>query len=242
MQRISDKEDRERFSPYVFIDRVTSRYTLPIKDNIDYTRDISNLEKDRSELYEDKLFDEIKDMMEGYYRSHRDDIRFISKRKGRNFNIPLHMASSSAREMSDLYFYLRHSAHKNQLVIIDEPESHLDTANQILLARLLARMVQTGLKILITTHSDYIIKEINNLIMLSRSFKNKKKVVKELGYKDDDFLDPDSIQAYIAEEGSLKKCDVDEFGIDMPVFDETIDKINQISNELASRLEQNGHR
>ena len=181
-------------------------------------------------------------MMEGYYRVYRDDIKFISKRKERSFNIPIHMASSSAREMSDLYFYLRHSAHKNQLVIIDEPESHLDTANQILLARLLARMVQAGLKVLITTHSDYIIKEVNNLIMLSRSFKNKRKVVRELGYKDDDFLDPDSIQAYVAEEASLNRCGVDEFGIDMPVFDETINKINQISNELASRLEENGNR
>ena len=103
-------------------------------------------------------------------------------------------------------------------------------------------MIQAGLKVLITTHSDYIIKEINNLIMLSRSFKNKRKVVRELGYKDDDFLEPDSIRAYIAEGDGLSKCDIDEFGIDMPVFDETIDKINQISNELASRLEEDGDR
>ena len=242
LQRMGDDKYKNRFSPYLFIDRNTSRYAVPIKDNIDYTRDISSLKRHRSELYEDKLFDKIKDMMEGYYRSSRDDIEFASKRKERSFNIPLHLASSSARGLSDLYFYLRHVAQRNQLVIIDEPESHLDTANQIQLARLLTRMIQAGLKVLITTHSDYIIKEINNLIMLSGSFKNKKKVVRKLGYKDDDFLDPDSIQAYIAKGDSLSKCDVDEFGIDMPVFDETIDKINQISNELASRLEENGHR
>ena len=242
LQKIGEDKDKDHFSPYAFIDRVSSRYTLPIKDNIDYARDISNIKKYRSALYEDKLFNKIKDMMEGYYRSSSDDIEFISKRKEHSFNIPLHIASSSARGLSDLYFYLRHSAHKNQLVIIDEPESHLDTANQILLARLLARMIQAGLKVLITTHSDYIIKEINNLIMLSRSFKNKRKVVRELGYKDDDFLEPDSIRAYIAEGDGLSKCDIDEFGIDMPVFDETIDKINQISNELASRLEEDGDR
>ena len=242
LQKKSDDKDRDRFSPYILIDKTTSRYALPIKDNIDYTRDIFNLKRRRSELYEDKLFDNIKDMMEGYYRSSSDDIELMSKRKGHSFNIPLHIASSSARGLSDLYFYLRHVARKNQLVIIDEPESHLDTANQILLARLLARMIQAGLKVVITTHSDYIIKEINNLIMLSRSFKNKKKVVRELGYKNDDFLEPDSIRAYIAEGNGLSKCDIDEFGIDMPVFDETIDKINQISNELASRLEEDGDR
>ena len=181
-------------------------------------------------------------MMEGYYRSSRDEIEFTSRRKGRDFNIPLHLASSSARGLSDLYFYLRHMAQKNQLVIIDEPESHLDTANQIQLARLLTRMIQAGLKVLITTHSDYIIKEVNNLIMLSRSFKNKNRVIKKLGYKENDFLCPESVQAYVAEGNSLSKCDVDGFGIDMPVFDETIADINRISNELTSRLEEEGNR
>ena len=236
LQKMGDDKDRGRISPYTFIDKMTSRYALPIKDNIDYTRGIPNLKKDRSKIYDDKLFDKIKDMMEGYYRSSNDDIEFISKRKGRSFNIPLHIASSSARGLSDLYFYLRHVAEGGQLVIIDEPESHLDTANQILLARLLARMIQSNLKVLITTHSDYIIKEINNLIMLSRPFKEKKKVVKDLGYKKDDFIEPDAIRAYVAEGDSLTKCKIDEFGIDMPVFDETIDRINRTSNELASRL------
>ena len=236
LQKMGDNKNRDRFSPYLFINKNTSRYALPIKDNIDYTRNISNLKGQRSDLYDAKLFDQIKDMMEGYYSSSSDDIAFGSKRKERSFNLPLHIASSSARGLSDLYFYLRHVAKENQLVIIDEPESHLDTANQILLARLLARMIQSNLKVLITTHSDYIIKEINNLIMLSRPFKEKKKVVKDLGYKKDDFIKPDSVRAYVTEGDSLTKCEIDEFGIDMPVFDETIDKINRTSNELASRL------
>ena len=235
LQKMSDDKNRDRFSPYIFIDKTTSRYALPIKDDIDYTRDIPNLKGQRSELHDDKLFDKIKDMMGGYYSTSGDDIAFTSRRKGRSFNLPLHIASSSARGLSDLYFYLRHVAKENQLVIIDEPESHLDTANQIQLARLLARMAQSNLKVLITTHSDYIIKEINNLIMLSR-LKKQKKVVKDLGYKKDDFIEPDAIRAYVAEGDSLTKCEIDEFGIDMPVFDETIDKINRTSNELASRL------
>ena len=239
LQKMSDDKNRDRFSPYIFIDKTTSRYALPIKDNIDYTRDIPTLKGQRSELHDDKLFDKIKDMMGGYYSTSGDDIAFISRRKGRNFNLPLHIASSSARGLSDLYFYLRHVAKENQLVIIDEPESHLDTANQIQLARLLARMAQSNLKVLITTHSDYIIKEINNLIMLSR-LKKQKKVVKDLGYKKDDFIEPDAIRAYVAEKDGLTKCEIDEFGIDMPVFDETIDKINRTSIELASRLEEDG--
>ena len=238
LQKMGDAKNRDWISPFLLIDRTTSRYALPIKDNIDYTRDIPNLQKKRSEILESKLFDDIKDMMDGYYGSSGDDIRFVSKArgKGRSFNIPLHLASSSARGLSDLYFFLKHLAKKNQLLIVDEPESHLDTSNQILLARLLARFVRAGLKVLITTHSDYLIKEINNLVMLSRPFKNKEAVVKKLKYSVDDFLVPDSIRAYVAQDNSLTRCDVDRFGIDMPVFDETIDSINRVANDLASRM------
>ena len=239
LQKMGDNGGNERFSPFIFIDSTTSRYALPIKDNIDYTRGISDFRNVKSEIYEDKLFDGIKDMMTGYYKSSADEIHFKSKNRGQSsFDIPLHLASSSARGLSDLYFFLRHKASKNHLLIIDEPESHLDTANQILLARLLARFVHAGIKVLVTTHSDYIVKEINNLIMLSYDFDDKNTVTRKLKYTEDEFLPPASLRAYVAEDSGLAACEVDKFGINMPVFDETIDSINRVSNELASRLEE----
>ena len=93
-----------------------------------------------------------------------------------------------------------------------------------------------GLKVLITTHSDYIVKEINNLLMLSRDFKDKPKVLKKLKYSEHDFLKPDSVRAYVAEDNSLTPCTIEKYGIDMPVFDTTIDAINRVSSELESRL------
>ncbi|MCY4263019.1 MAG: AAA family ATPase, partial [Candidatus Dadabacteria bacterium] len=242
LQNIGDAEDNEYFSPYILIDKTTSRYALPIKDNIDYTRSLSDFRNERSEVFEDKLFEDIKEMMSGYYRSSGDEIHFKSKARGqKGFDIPLHLASSSARGLSDLYFFLRHRAKKNQMLIIDEPESHLDTANQILLARLLARFVRAGIKVLVTTHSDYIVKEVNNLIMLSYAFNDKKAVVQKLKYKEEEFLLPSSVRAYVAENNGLVACELDEFGLNMPVFDETIDSINRASNELASHLEEGRH-
>ena len=236
LQKMGDDKNRERVSPYFIIDRATSRYALPIKDNIDYTRSIPERRGVKSELQGDKLFNNIKDMMDGSYRASGDDLRFISKArgKGRSFNIPLHLASSSARGLSDLYFFLQHAAKPGQLLIIDEPESHLDTANQIFLARLLAQFVRAGLNVLITTHSDYIIKEVNNLVMLSQPFPDKAAVVKRLGYGAGEWIAPESIRAYVAQDGGLIRCTVDSLGIDMPVFDETIDKINKVANELAA--------
>ena len=131
---------------------------------------------------------------------------------------------------------IRHIANNNQLLIIDEPESHLDTNNQVQLARLLARLVNSGVKVLITTHSDYLIKEINNLIMLDHDFEGKDKVRRKLKYKKEDSLNKNCVSAYIATTKGLTSCAVDKYGIEMPVFDETIDRINTVSNELASRI------
>ncbi len=214
---------------------------MPIKDNIDFTRDIPDLPRETSSLGEEKLFNNIKEMMSGYYSNATDEIRFISKaRKDGRFNIPLHLASSSARGLVDLYFFLRYSGRRGQLLIIDEPESHLDTANQVRFARLLARLVAAGLRVVITTHSDYIIKELNNLIMLGREFPNKRNVMKRLKYRPEDQLSAESVRAYVAEDGGLTECNIGPYGINMPVFDVTIDEINEATIELASRAQNTG--
>ena len=97
------------------------------------------------------------------YKNSGDSISLTSTARGAHrFSIPLHLASSSARGLSDLYFFLKHVATRNHLLIIDEPVSHLDAHKQILMARLLVRCVHAGLKVLITTHSDYLVKLRNS--------------------------------------------------------------------------------
>ena len=241
LQKYEDRKGKDRDFPFVMIDETVSRYARPVKDNIDYTRSIPDLRKQKSDVHDGGFFNDIKKLMNGYYTVSSDAIEFRSAARGdRRFAIPLHLASSSARGLSDLYFFLRHVAQKNHLLIIDEPESHLDTANQILLARLLARLVQAGLKVLVTTHSDYIVKEINNLIMLSRSFDKKAGVMRKLKYAKDDCIAPERIRAYVADGGGLTRCRIDKYGIDMPNFDEAIDSINDAANELTSRLMDEG--
>ena len=173
-QKLSDNDVRKNIEVFLkLMDQASSFYAQPIKDNINYTRALEFIQNKRSKLFGNKLFDNIKEMLGGYFKYEGNGIRFISKsRKKGKFNIPLHTASSSARGLSDLYFFLKHKADVNQLLIIDEPESHLDTA------RLLVRCVNNGLKVLITTHSDYIVKEFNNLIMLSNDFEGKEKFLK----------------------------------------------------------------
>ena len=234
----NDSEKKSRLSsPYDLIEEASSRYARPIHDNINYTRDIPDLANEKSDLYEQKRHDDIKRMMNAYYRVESGGVRFVSTARGeRRFNLPLYRASSSARGLSDLYFYMRHAAKEGQLLMVDEPEAHLDTANQVEMARMLARLARSGVKVLVTTHSDYIVKEINNLIMLGRQFEKKEEVAKKYGYDEGECLDPDQVVAYVAENNGLTRCDINDYGLDYPNFDETIREINRRSRAFSQHI------
>ena len=98
--------------------------------------------------------------------------------------------------------------------------------------------MRTGLKVVLTTHSDYLVKELNNLVMLDGPLDDRETVAGRLGYEADDRIPPDRIRAYVTEKHGLTPCTVDRYGIDMPIFDTTIDSINAVANELSSRLSE----
>ena len=238
LQKMGTDDESTRESPFLVIDKTTSRYALPVKDNIDFTRNIPTLRRRLGTLaQQQRTFNDIKDMMGGYYKTTGDDISFKSKSRGdKAYEIPLHLASSSARGLSDLYFFLKHVAVPNHLLIIDEPESHLDTRNQIQLARMLSRLMGLGIKILVTTHSDYLLKEINNLIMLSHLPEGSEGMLRKFKYDAVDALPASQVRAYIAQNGTLVEAPINRFGMKMPLFDKTIDDINTVANALGFAL------
>ncbi len=238
---LQQKEDEQNGESVLGSDPLEniSRYALPIHDNIDFSRSIPGRAERHNNKPQSVFPEDIEKMMEGSFKSINGDLRFISNADNRlDFDIPLHLASSSVWEMSNLYFFLGYfmDSENSHFLIIDEPESHLDTANQIQFARLLARLVNSGVKVLITTHSDYIIKEINNLIMLDSSFEDKDEILKEFGYRADDHLNPGIVRSYVAEGETLVPCEIDEFGMAMSVFDETINNINRAASKIATRM------
>ena len=54
-------------------------------------------------------------------------------------------------EIAPIVLYLKHLVREGHLFIIEEPESHLDAANQMKLARAIAMLVNAGVYVLITT-------------------------------------------------------------------------------------------
>ena len=73
-------------------------------------------------------------------------------------------ASAMVSELAALVYLLQHSVQRGELLIIEEPESHLHPDLQTKIAHILARLVRAGVHVMITTHSNWLLQQIGNLI------------------------------------------------------------------------------
>ena len=79
-------------------------------------------------------------------------------------DIRLTRASSMVSELAPVVLFLRGAIDRGDTLIIEEPEAHLHPAAQTRMAVTLARMVRAGVRVVVTTHSDWLLKEIGNLM------------------------------------------------------------------------------
>ncbi|RKU10041.1 hypothetical protein C6501_14055 [Candidatus Poribacteria bacterium] len=91
------------------------------------------------------------------------DFRYVPN--GSNSEIPLNQSSSMVSELSPLVLFLRSGIKPGDTLIIEEPEAHLHPGAQADMAVILARLVRAGVRVIITTHSDWLLQEIGNLIL-----------------------------------------------------------------------------
>lgn len=92
---------------------------------------------------------------------------FFYRRFDWDTDLPLMNASSMVSELAPVVLYLRHVVQPGETLIIEEPESALHPAMQVEFTRLLAAAVKAGIRIIITTHSEWILEELANLVRLS---------------------------------------------------------------------------
>jgi len=133
---------------------------LPVEVNIDFIRRIEKTTKEDSFLFRNhpEVLSEFSDIIGGEYDvTESDTISFLTA----DYRLPLTMdeSSSAVRSLLIVGLYLRHIARPGDLLMIDEPELYLHPRNQRRLARLFARLVNLGIKVFVSTHSDYIVKE-----------------------------------------------------------------------------------
>lgn len=92
---------------------------------------------------------------------------FSYKPRGRKSQLSLMNASSMVSELVPIALYLRYVVQRGEVLIIEEPESHLHPAMQVKLAHFLAEVVKEGVRLIITTHSETFLEALGNLVGLA---------------------------------------------------------------------------
>lgn len=93
------------------------------------------------------------------------DFRYVFLDKNRKErDIPLMSASSSVSELAPIVLFMQYYLSPGDIFIVEEPEAHLHPAAQKKMAGVLANLVNAGVYVVITTHSDVILEQLSNFI------------------------------------------------------------------------------
>ena len=249
--RLLDEMSRadKEFDPVELLFNAYQDYALPVKVDVDFIRQLESVSKEDSFLAQShpRILNDFSDIIGGeYIAGDNDTIYFQPSRK--QLKLTMDESSSAVRSLLDIGFYLHNIAKRGDLLMVDEPELNLHPENQRRIARLFARLVNLGIKVFITTHSDYIVKELNTLIMLRQNKPHLKQIAEQEGYDKSEFIDAEKIKMYIAEKSlirldgnqrrsrcqTLVKANIDpELGIEARSFDDTINKMNEIQEAIV---------
>lgn len=242
IDRIQQQTDHSELDIIGMLNSSSRRYPLAVRNSLRVANDLENVQKF------DSQYSHIADMIESELldgevsMTKNGDVEFHSKRMSKTSRLPFHLSSSIVKTMASLVIYLRHIANVGDTLIVDEPEMNFHPDVQVLLARTFAIMSSRGLKIVVSTHSDYIIRELNNLIMASALLKKHKfDAASKMGYDEGMCIDSNDISVLYFEYSGKKSVKVRPLSVDMDGFavdsiDSTISDQNDRANALYDEL------
>lgn len=245
LDEIENLKSNSKIDPFAWLQRRKTRYPLPIRDGLEISDDLANFQKQESPYKE--FAEEIEtEILHGIVSATKEGEVVFASDKARSKKLPIHLTSSAVKTLSSLVFYLKHSAQGNDLIIIDEPELNLHPDNQIRITRIFARLINKGFRLIISTHSDYIIRELNNLIMLSSPNIEIGEIAKKYGYTELDKIKSEEVGAYLFNyttktKVKVKQIPITKEGFEVETIDEAINELNEKSEELFYALKSAGN-
>ena len=153
---------------------------------------------------------------------------FFYKPDGWKNSLPLMNTSSMVSELAPVVLYLRHVVQPGETLIIEEPESHLHPAMQVEFIRQIAALVHAGVRVIVTTHSDWVLETLANLVRLSDLPKTRRKGIEGA----DLVLHPDQVGAWLFKQKRSPKGSV----VEEIQFDPDAGGLESDSSDVAEQL------
>lgn len=214
------------------IKRRVGRYPWPIRDSLTIANDLSQLAKQRGPFA--TLAEDLERLvLRGRVHTSEHGEMTFAPGAAPERQLDMHLTASVVKSLSSLVFYFRHLADQDDFIIIDEPELNLHPDGQRHVTRILAKAVKQGFRVMISTHSDYVIRELNNLIMLSRLPEDE---AKGLGFDPEWALTPEKVGVYLFDDGTARPVPVEETGFAVSTIDAVTNQLNADTQRLYDRL------
>lgn len=161
-------------------------------------------------------------------------VEILFKIKGDANVFDISPVSSGIKDLISLVLYLRYVAEERDLVIIDEPEMNLHPEAQIKIMEFLAMMANSGLNVITTTHSPYLVDHISNLTKAYELKKGgKEKLEDKFKLKNDlCFIDSDKVAAYLFDNNTAKNILKEDDLIDWDTFGNVSDYVSNLYFDL----------
>ena len=142
--------------------------------------------KEKTSLDIIKLKDSIKDIINGEFIKDKTDDKFYFHREDKK--IHLINVATGIKYFGIIQVLLDNNrVYKNSILIFDEPEVHLHPKWQLEMAQIIVKLVKSGVKVLVNSHSPYMIEALKR-------------------YSDKENLD-DKSNFYLAQDGVIENRD-----------------------------------
>ena len=166
---------------------------------------------------------------------------FIYKPEGWKDSLSLMNASSMVSELAPVVLYLRHIVRPGNVLIVEEPESHLHPAMQVEFTRQLAALVRAGIRVIVTTHSEWVLEELANIVRRFAHSTPDRKTTAATKIA----LHPDQVGAWLFKQKKRPRGSVvqevkldDETGLYPTDFDVVSEELYNDSVNIFSRTQQ----
>ena len=161
------------------------------------------------------IYGEIK-FIEGKEKFSYPEIKYSFNQR----DLSLHRSSSTVSELAPIFLSLKYFVKPDSLLIIEEPEAHLHPQNQRILAKLIVHLIRNGVRVLITTHSDFLLQQISNYILMSKLDENERINLNndEIGYLNENEISVHRFEYSDMKGHTIKKVIINEKGIPQEEF------------------------